>query len=97
MGSNSEWHIQRVSPTIEASHSGGLFSFTYFNTELYYFNESEEVNHIFYQKRDRFLYMFNCADMMERLIGEGFPYHVAPWPSDQDLEAYVQSEMQELS
>jgi hypothetical protein len=93
----TEWHIRRVSPTIEVPYRGERFDFTYFNTDLYYFTQSEEVSHIFHQPRERFLYMFNCSKMMERLITEGFPYHVAPWPSEQDLEAFVQSEMTELS
>ncbi len=71
--------------------------FNYFNTKLYIFNEEyEQFNHVFHTPEDRAVYIFGAQELMNDLHAYGWPMDYSPWPSELDVEAFIQSEVQEL-
>ncbi|HUD05625.1 MAG TPA: hypothetical protein VMR18_01730 [Candidatus Saccharimonadales bacterium] len=93
----SWFDIPRSSPAVELEHNGELYTFDYFNTTIFYFAEQyRQFNHLFHEHEGIYRYIFDCVSMMGMLHDYGFPSHYAEWPSEDDVEAYIQAEIQEL-
>lgn len=93
-----DWfNIQRKTPTLDILYGSEVFSFDYFNTTIFYFAEQyRQFNHLYHEHNGKWLHFFNCSGMMDELHEMGFPAHYAEWPSEDDVEAYISMEMQEL-
>jgi hypothetical protein len=93
-----EWFdIPRISPALEVEHEGEMFSFDFFNTTIFYFAEPySQFNHLFHNHNGSWVYMFNCPSMMDTLHEQGYPSHFAEWPSEDDVEAFIQMELEDI-
>lgn len=98
-----EWFkIPRKSPAINVEVGEFRFRATYNNTSIYVFAEPWAfLNHVFVisnpeDEEEGGNYIFNSPDLIQVLIENDFPAHWMPFPSNQDLEAYVALETQEL-
>lgn len=94
-----DWfQIPRESPLLEVEYEDDIYSFDYHNTTIFYFgHNNEQYNHIFHQHHEVWTYMFNCPGMMDTLHEMGYPAHFAEWPSDDDVEAFIQTEMLDVN
>lgn len=91
------FNIARQSPEYVVQIHGVRHTFTYHNVKVCLFPvEYEQFNHIFYDQGEKYTYLFNSRQAMDELHAFGFPMMYEPWPSDADVEAYIQSEMQDM-
>ena len=92
------FNINRQSPDYVVSYKDKQFTFTYHNTKIFIFPvEFEQFNHIYHEVSDEHgVYIFGAEDLMDDLHAYGWPMDYSPWPSELDVEAFIQSEMQEL-
>lgn len=104
MESRPSWfNIPRESPEYVVQHSGREFLFTYHNTKVCLFpDEFKQFNHIFYTSDEKCIYIFVGEDdgtrtAMDDLHAYGYPMIYEPWPSEQDVEAFIQAEMQDMA
>jgi hypothetical protein len=92
--------IERKSPVIEFEIKGRVFECHYGNTFIYTFpGIYTDFNHVFImdEDMDRGTYIFNCPDLMDGLHDYDFPTTHQPWPSEQDVEAFIKTEMQDFN
>lgn len=89
--------IKRESPELEAKIEGRLFLFNYFNTHVYVYPiEFDNFNHVYHMPEQHPIYIFGAQVLMDELVEHDFPMSFEPWPSPDDVEAYIQSELQDL-
>lgn len=89
--------IPRESPSLQVEHGGEVYDFDYHNTTIYYYDEPyQEFNHIFHFRNGSWGYIFGTPELLNVLIGGDFPSCYRAWPMEEDVEAYIQSEMLEL-
>jgi hypothetical protein len=89
--------IKRDSPEYVVQIRGQRHVFTYHNVKVCMFPEEfKAFNHIFYDQGERYTYLFDAQQAMDELHAFGFPMMYEPWPSEQDVEAFIQSEMQDV-
>lgn len=94
-----DWfNIPRQSPEYEVLIRGERAVFTYGNIMCYFFaKEYEAFNHIFYLRENNLhTYIFNAQETMDQLHDFGYPMCYEPYPSEEDVEAFIRSETQDL-
>jgi hypothetical protein len=90
--------IPRETPHYAVNIAGEEAFFTYGNTMCYFFSDRwAQFNHVFYRRENNLsTYLFNVEDCMTQLQELGYPACYQEYPSQEDVEAYIEAEMREI-
>jgi hypothetical protein len=90
-----DWfEIPRETPIVNICINGSEVSLSYADTAIYKYPKGlEHFNHVYIQDMG---YLFGFDDFVEKLEEQGFPRCELPFPSDEDVEAFIKCVVPEL-
>lgn len=90
--------IPRVTPEYPVNIAGEAAVFTFGNVMCYFFSEGwKQFNHIFYRRENNLsTYIFNVQDTIDQLQELGYPICYQAYPSQEDVEAFIEAEMRDV-
>ena len=84
------FEIKRESPILEVELNGEMMRLDYWNTWVYMFHHMSEASYLHHiDEGGTNNYIYNAYLIKDRLQELGFPVYYEPYPSDEEIEQYI--------